>query len=203
MSCKVFEQLGVSSPDNGKRDVLKNAEQGKVMGLAKDYDVTLEVGSKSVTCMWPLFRTLLMGLDFMLQNDVTIQKGCNVYIDGEPLPSYLAGRDVKAYAVSRVLVIEPSILPPQSECDIWGTVENPQPGHTAVLEPTGLADGVSSGSVLVEMNQRVPIRVCNLSFSSTKLLQGTCLGILETEPLPMEPPLSQSPHLPENCSGRK
>lgn len=61
---------------------------------------------------------------------------------------------------------------------VWGIVENPKPGVTAVLEPAGLADGVSSGSVVVEMDKIVPIRICNLASSSTSLPVGTCLGIL-------------------------
>lgn len=76
---------------------------------------------------------------------------------------------------------------------VWGIVENPKPGVAAVLEPAGLADGVSSGSVVVDMDKIVPIRICNLASSSTSLPVGTCLGILiETMEEPPDTSTAQS-----------
>lgn len=88
------------------------------MGSASSYNVTLTVGSKSRD--WdiyvaPIRDSLLMGFDFMLAADVTILGGDKVFVEGEPVPSYISGRSQESYVVSRVLLLKPSALPPQSE----------------------------------------------------------------------------------------
>ena len=187
MSREVYKQLNLGSQPESKRACLGNAESGKTMGVFDGYNVALKIGSKEwdwTVYIAPIQDPFLLGLDFMIRANITTQRGPKVFVEGEPVPSYIKGGPGESYAISRVLLVSPLTLPPQSECDTWGFVEHPHPHVTAVLEPVGLADGVSSGSVLVNMEPKVPVRLCNISPVSTHLVKGTCLGILiETLPL--------------------
>ncbi|KAL0161775.1 hypothetical protein M9458_045500, partial [Cirrhinus mrigala] len=76
-----------------------------------------------------------------------------------------------------------TMLPPESECQVWGEVDNPKPGVCAVLEPHLITETVASGSVVTTMEHRVIVRLCNLSSNKTTLPKGACLGLLvETYP---------------------
>lgn len=188
MSQDTFQKLHLTDSPTGEPAYLLNAESGKEMGTSSKYSVTIKLGSKSR--VWdvyvaPIRDPFLLGLDFILAANMTMLNGGQVLIEGEPVATTIAGRSVEDYAVSRVLLLNPSTLPAESECDVWGVVEGPRPGVSAVLEPAGLADGVSSGSVVVEMEEKIPVRLCNLSPATVKLPEGTCLGILieaEVEP---------------------
>ncbi|KAL6476386.1 hypothetical protein MHYP_G00148850 [Metynnis hypsauchen] len=130
-------------------------------------------------------RSVRMVLQVLDQLRSDLVQGPKIFIEGELVPSYVKGGPKGGYAISRVLLTRPLSLPPQSDCDTWGFVEHPHPEVTAVLEPVGLADSVSSGSVLVNMEPKVPVWLCSISATSTHLAKGTCLGILiETLPLP-------------------
>lgn len=152
MFSEVFKQLHLENQKNTKRVCLQNAESSKAMGILIGYEVMLQIGSKSVD--WAVYVTLiqnplLFGLDFMLEANITIQKDPRVFTlfnDGEPIPSNIKCESVGSYTVSRVLLTESSTLLQQNECNVWGLVEDPRPGVTAVLESVGLADGVSSGN---------------------------------------------------------
>ncbi len=61
---------------------------------------------------------------------------------------------------------------------VRGVVDDPKPELPAVLEPVSLADGVSSGSIMINMEQRIPVRLCNITASSRPLSRGVCLGVL-------------------------
>ncbi|KAL7883159.1 hypothetical protein SRHO_G00008170 [Serrasalmus rhombeus] len=61
---------------------------------------------------------------------------------------------------------------------IHASVDNPKPEVPTVLEPVCLADGLSSGSVMIKMEHRIPVRLCNVSASSKPLARGTFLGLL-------------------------
>ncbi|XP_049326794.1 uncharacterized protein LOC125786977 [Astyanax mexicanus] len=190
MSSEVYKQLDLRNQPESKRACLRNAESGKTMGVFEGYKVTLKIGNKEwdwIVYVAPIQDPLLLGLDFMIKANLTIQRGPKVFIEGDLVPSYVRGGPEGGYAVSRVLLTRPLTIPPQSECDTWGFVEHPHPEITAVLEPVGLADGVSSGSVLINMEPKVPVRLCNISAVSTHLNKGICLGILiETLPLQEE-----------------
>ncbi len=69
-------------------------------------------------------------------------------------------------------------VPPECECLVWGVVDDPKPELPAVLEPVSLADGVSSGSIMINMEQRIPVRLCNITACSRPLSRGVCLGVL-------------------------
>ena len=56
--------------------------------------------------------SLLMGSDFMLPADVTIPGGGKVFIEGEHEPSYVAGKSVRRFAVSRVFLL--GLRPPET-----------------------------------------------------------------------------------------
>ena len=59
----------------------------------------------------PFHDSILMGSD-MLAANVTIQGGGKVFIGGEPVLSYIAGRSVDSYAVSRGFLL--GLRPPET-----------------------------------------------------------------------------------------
>ena len=149
------------------------------MGPAERYKVTIKLGSKSVD--WSVYVAdigdpFLLGLDFVLAAGITISAGGQVHIQGEPIATTIVGKTVQDYSVCRVLLQDPSVLPAESERDVWGLVESPKSGISAVLEPVGLAEGVLSGSVVVDVAKRVPVRLCNLSANKVNATEGSLSG---------------------------
>ena len=189
MSHDTFQQLQLKGQTSTGTAVLRNAQQGNEMGPVEKYRVNIRMGSKN--CDWdvyvaPIDDPFLLGLDFVLAAGITISAGGQVQIQGEPIATTIMGRAFTGYAVSRVLLQDPSVLPAESEQDVWGVVEVPKPGVSAVLEPANIAEGVLSGRVVVDVAQRVPIRLCNLSANEVILRKGLCLGVLveaKEEPL--------------------
>lgn len=99
------------------------------------------------------------GLDFMLEIFVvTIQKEPKIMINDKTFPSYVTEGFIKIYTASRLLLLKPLALPPQSKCDVLGLVEDPRPGIIEVLVIAGCVDAMTSGSVLEEMGKSCPFK---------------------------------------------
>lgn len=80
-------------------------------------------------------------------------------------------------------VIRLSTLPSNPIQQSKNLVDNPKPGVCVVLESCLITETVASGSDDTTMEQRVIVRLCNLSSNKTTLLKGACLGLLvETYP---------------------
>ncbi|KAK7918651.1 hypothetical protein WMY93_009935 [Mugilogobius chulae] len=159
---------------------LLNAGVGDGMKAKQGLTVTFQIGSKSIN--WevhvaPIRDSVLLGLDLMKAHDVVIYTRGKVFIAGELVPSKIVQDNGSGYCLARVTLGEATILPATSECVVWGEVEDPRPGVTAVLEPLNITDTVASGSVVVTMEKRVPIRVCNFATKKTALPKGACLGL--------------------------
>ncbi len=101
-----------------------------------------------------------------------------VFMGSELIPAYISEGKGPEYAISRVMLESDFTVPPECECLVWGVVDDPKPELPAVLEPVSLADGVSSGSIMIHMEQRIPVRLCNITASSIPLSRGVCLGVL-------------------------
>ncbi|TRZ00762.1 hypothetical protein DNTS_024559, partial [Danionella cerebrum] len=160
---------------------LLNAGVGDGMQAKHGLTVTFGIGSKSIN--WevhvaPIRDSVLLGLDLMKAHDVVIYTRGKVFIGGERVPSRIVQDDGSGYCVARVTLGETTIIPATSECVVWGEVDDPRPGVTAVLEPLNITDSVASGSVVVTMEKMVPIRVCNVSSKRMALPKGACLGVL-------------------------
>lgn len=67
------------------------------------------------------------------------------------------------HATSRVSLAETVYLPPSSEKLVLARVLKPALDITAVLEPSSVGEGLHIGSVMVEMQEKVPIRILNLN----------------------------------------
>ncbi len=128
--------------------------------------------------MAPIRDPVLLGLDFLQAANVTIHTSGKVFIAEELVPAKIVGGDGTDYHVARVVLETDTMLPPESECLVWGEVDNPKPGVCAVLEPYLITETVASGSVVTTMERRVIVRLCNLSSNKTTLLKGACLGLL-------------------------
>ncbi len=72
------------------------------------------------------------------------------------MPTQIVKGDGEGYAVARVVLEDNINLPLESECLVWGKVNNPKLGLPAVLEPLSITEAVSSGSVATQMDPRVP-----------------------------------------------
>ena len=106
-----------------------------------------------------------------------------MFVGNDSVPSWVTKGNGEDYSVARVLMEDNITLPPESECLAWGKVENPKPGLPAVLKPLNITETVSSRSVAIYMNPRIPVRLCNFSNAKASLPRGVCVGILiETFP---------------------
>ncbi|KAK2903412.1 hypothetical protein Q8A67_008125 [Cirrhinus molitorella] len=119
--------------------------------------------------------------------DFTIYASGKVFMGSELIPAYISEGEGPDYAISRVLLESDFTVPPECECVVWGLVDDPKPELPAVLEPVGLADGLSSGSNMFNMEQRIPVRLCNITASSKTLSQEACFRVLiEVYPDPLK-----------------
>lgn len=73
-----------------------------------------------------------------------------MFFGDELVPSKVV-KDGADYYLARVTLEESTIIPPTSECVVWGEVGTPKPGVPAVLEPLTVTGAVVSGSVAVTM----------------------------------------------------
>ncbi|KAI7809323.1 hypothetical protein IRJ41_005269 [Triplophysa rosa] len=190
MSEETYSKLPVKSASGLKNVHLRNAETGREMIATGGVKVEFKIGTKIMewtVCIAPICDTLLLGLDFLKAADFTIHASGKVFMGSELIPAYISEGKGPDYAVSRVMLENDFTVPPECECVVWGVVDDPKPELPAVLEPVSLTDGVSSGSVMINMEQRIPVRLCNITASSKSLSQGACLGVLiEAYPDPQE-----------------
>ncbi|RXN38748.1 Retrovirus-related Pol polyprotein from transposon 412 [Labeo rohita] len=143
--------------------------------------VEFRIGTKVLewtVCIAPIRDALLLGLDFLKAADFTIHVSGKVFMGSELIPAFISEGKGPDYAISRVMLESDFTVPPECECLVWGLVDDPKPELPAVLEPVSLADGVSSGSIMIHMEQRIPVRLCNITASSRPLSRGVCLGVL-------------------------
>ena len=75
--------------------------------------------------------------------------------------------------VTRVTIATDATLPPLSETVLSGQVDKPNGQLVGVLDPASLKNGAHTGSVLVNMNEHIPIRIQNPILQELKLPVGT------------------------------
>ncbi len=181
MSEETYSKLPVKSPAGLKKVCLRNAETGREMSATGGVKVEFRIGTKVLewtVCIAPIRDALLLGLDFLKAADFTIHASGKVFMGSELIPAYVSEGKGPDYAISRVMLESDFSVPPECECLVWGVVDDPKPELPAVLEPVSLADGVSSGSIMINMEQRIPVRLCNITACSRPLSRGVCLGVL-------------------------
>ncbi|KAI7811653.1 hypothetical protein IRJ41_008241 [Triplophysa rosa] len=153
---------------------LHNAESGKDMTAKGGLTVKFQIGT------WCKEWEVLVA---PITTNVTIHTSGRVFIEEELIPTRIVGGDGADYHIARVVLETETMLQPESECLVWGEVDNPKPGICAVLEPYLITETVASGSVVIPMERRVIVRLCNLSRNKTTLPKGACLDLLvETYP---------------------
>lgn len=117
---------------------LHNAESGKDMSTKGGLKVKFQIGTWSAeweVFVAPIRDSVLLGLDLLQAANVTIHTSGRVLIE-ELVPARIAGGDGKHYHVARVVLETDTMLPPESECLVWGEVDNPKPGVCALWNPT-------------------------------------------------------------------
>lgn len=189
ISEEVYNMLPVKGQKPLSQTSLRNAGVGKRMAAMGGLDITLQIGSQTFikeVYVCQIHDSFLLGLDVM--KDADIYAGGKVFIGDEPVPARTVGGYGPDYTVSRALLEGDTTLPPESECLVWGKVDQPKPGVPTILEPLNITEAVSSGSVAIHMDPRVPVRLCNFSSTKAALPRGVCLGIL-IETFPDDPPL--------------
>ncbi len=182
----LYQQFPLGKQTATTQTCLHNAESGKDMNAKGGLKVKFQIGTWCTewdVFVAPIRDPVLLGLDFLQAANVTIHTSGKVFIAEELVPAKIVGGDGTDYHVARVVLETDTMLPPESECLVWGEVDNPKPGVCAVLEPYLITETVASGSVVTTMERRVIVRLCNLSSNKTTLLKGACLGLLvETYP---------------------
>lgn len=164
-----------------KKKLLWNAESGKDMTAMGGLKLRFKICTRSFeweVYMAPIHDTFLLSLDLLRAANVTIHANGRVFIEGELLPDKIVGSDRPDYFVARVLLEKDTTFLPKCECLVWGEVDHPKPGVSTVPEPLSINEAVSSRSVVTTMEQRVPVRLCNLSSNKATLPRGACLGFL-------------------------
>ena len=148
ISEEVYNMLPIETLKPLTETSLRNAGFGSKMSAMGKLEVMLGTGSRK-------------GLDTMQAVDMTVLAGCKAFLGNDPVPFWVTEGNGEDYSVARVLLEDNITLPPESECLVWGKVENPKPGLPAVLEPLDITETVSSGSVAIYMDPRIPVRLCN------------------------------------------
>ncbi|ROJ62565.1 hypothetical protein DPX16_21551 [Anabarilius grahami] len=181
MSEETYSKLPTKSSSGLKNVCLRNAETGREMSAKGGVKVEFRIGTKVLewtVCIAPIQDALLLGLDFLKAADFTIHASDKVFMGSKLIPAYISEGKGPDYAISRVMLESDVTVPPECECLVWGVIDDPKPELPAVLEPVSLADGVSSGSIMINMEQRIPVRPRNVTASSRPLSRGVCLGVL-------------------------
>lgn len=131
----------------------------------------------------------ILGLDFLKANNCQIDIINNVLkIKGRQCKLNLTGK----LGCYRVTVSERTELPPRTEMMIEGKVDVPiiRKHDLSIIEPTGKAYKLGKGlvaKVLVNANDKVPLRIINLGDETEKLYPGTHVANLSFVSKVVEP----------------
>ena len=177
MSPETSQRLGLKKKSAGKATLVGFTGETALRGIPR-YPVTIQLGTKTIewqVYVAPITDPFLLGLDLMLATSVTILGGGPVLVNGEPVDTSVE-KTAGAYNTSRVLFKRPSTLPASSKQGVWGVVEDPLPGMSTSLEPTGVGDDVSAGGIIVPMEEQIPGR------TSKVRLKNRCPDTLDLLP---------------------
>ena len=165
---------------NASKACLLNAESGKEMEADMNVEVDLKLGKTEIAwkvCIAPIRDDVLIGMDFLKEVDgIIMTRQGDLLIKDELIP----GRYSKEtdYHVCRVTVANETILEPMAETNVVGKVDCPKESVIGVLDPASLKNGTYTGSVLVPMKEKIPVRIINPTHQKVKLPTGTHLGKL-------------------------
>ncbi|KAK3097999.1 hypothetical protein FSP39_015198 [Pinctada imbricata] len=162
--------------DNKDTIHLMNAEDGKEMEAICDVKVKLRIGNSTID--WPFYicptrDNVLIGMDLLEALDaVVLARQGDLVINGKVVVG--KGKGSNDFHIARVQVAKDTTLKPFSETIITGKVDDQAEGITAVLDPASL----KIGSVLVQVQEEITIRILNATPKQLKLSSGTHLGKL-------------------------
>ena len=143
-------------------------------------EVYLKLGKTEIdwkVCIARIRDNVLIGMDFLKQVDgIIMTRQGDLLIKDELIP----GRYSKEtdYHVCRVTVANETILEPMAETNVVRKVDCPKESVIGVLDPASLKNGTHTGSVLVPMKEKIPVRIINPTHQRVKLPTGTHLGKL-------------------------
>lgn len=118
---------------------------------------------------------ILIGMDLELKevDGITMARQCDLLIKDELIPGRY--RKETDYQISRVTVAIDTTLEPMAETNVIGKVDCPKESVVGVLDPASLQNGCHTGSVLVEMKEKIPIRIINPTQQKIMQSSGTQL----------------------------
>ena len=162
---------------NCKKARLMNAENGAEMTAFGGVTATIQIGSHTTkwkVCVAPIRDSVLIGMDLLNSLDAVIHTGQGNLRIGKEIISGTLSCDGNVPACNAVSVYENCLIPPESESIIIGRVQLPQIRAPAVLDGCDdeLPGGILVGSCLVNMEDKVPVRVLNVQNKSVRLLKG-------------------------------
>ena len=119
----------------------------------------------------------MIGLDLLKAVDgVVLTRQGDILVKGELVVGNLnSSADVH---VTRVNIPSDTTLPQLSETVLSAHVDKQYGKLVGVLDPASLKNGAHTGSVLVKMNEFIPVRILNPTPQELKLPAGTHLGKL-------------------------
>ncbi|XP_061191756.1 uncharacterized protein LOC133199998 [Saccostrea echinata] len=181
-SSTIAQEAGIVT-SNCQQVRLMNAENGAEMTAFGGVTATIQIGSQSTH--WPVYvapirDSVLIGMDILNSLEAVIFTGQGNLRIGREIISGTLSCDNSYPACSSVMVDESCWIPPESEKIIVGRVQVPQSGILSVLDSCNddLPNGVLVGSCLVNMEDKVPVRVLNVRDKKIRLAKGTHLGKL-------------------------
>ncbi|CAG2253448.1 unnamed protein product [Mytilus edulis] len=159
---------------------LLNAESGKEMEADMNVVAKLRLGKTEIiwqVCIAPIRDDILIGMDLLKEVDgIIMARQGDLLIKDELIPGRY--RKETDYQISRVTVAMETTLEPMAETNVIGKVDCPKESVVGVLDPASLQNGCHTGSVLVEMKEKIPIRIINPTQQKIMLSSGTHLGKL-------------------------
>ena len=150
------------------------------MEAVSDVEVIIALGQSAINwkvCIAPIHDEVLIGLDLLNALDaVVLTRQGDILVKGELVVGNLnSSVDVH---VTRVSIPSDTTLPPLSETVLSAHVDKPNGKLVGVLDPASLKNGAHTGSVLVKMNECIPVRILNPTPQELKLPAGTHLSKL-------------------------
>ena len=160
---------------------------GTAIAVQGTTTVTIMVGEGSfmadVVVVDGLIAEVLLGLDFLEQHNCTIQAGERLLtLNNGKIVISLSGSDTVGKSPRMVVNLLQSVhIPPQSEIEVMAAGCGDVSSGVWIVEPTtnGKLPVLVARAVATPRNGCIPVRLLNLSSTSTKVSKGTTVGIIQ------------------------
>ena len=160
---------------------------GTAIAVQGTTTVTIIVGEGSfmadVVVVDGLIAEVLLGLDFLERHNCTIQAGERLLtLNNGKIVISLSGSDTVGKSPRMVVNLLQSVhIPPRSEIEVMAAGCGDVSSGVWIVEPTtnGKLPVLVARAVATPRNGCIPVRLLNLSSTSTKVSKGTTVGIIQ------------------------